>query len=121
MRCPTSSSARTPSPLRASPQLRSTEREYGFSLLACFEVIESPPGLERGPPSPQHSADTSRAAFALQLRRTEREYGFSLLACFEVIGLRRVIQQASGLRHTRAPPSVHAGTGARASEPAALR
>ena len=41
-------------------------------------------GLERGPPSPQHSADTSHSAFVLQLRRTEREYGLSLLANSEV-------------------------------------
>ncbi len=41
---------------------------------------------------------------AYRERRMEREYGFSLLACFEVIRLRWVLQQASGLRHTRAPP-----------------
>jgi hypothetical protein len=34
----------------------------------------------------------------------EREYGVSLLATFEPIRTRRVIEQASGLRHTRAPP-----------------
>jgi hypothetical protein len=49
------------------------------SWLALFDALAlhpaSTPGPERGPPSPQHSADTSRSASALQLRRTEREYG----------------------------------------------
>ena len=77
--------------LKSYAQVQSTaksEREYGFSLLACLEADSRT--LEQTEASGlRHTRAPTGGAFPQKLRsgskhaKSEREYGFSLLACLE--------------------------------------
>ena len=69
-----------------------------------FRTDSHPSCNPTGEWSPTHSRSTQRSRKSARRRLMEREYGVSLLATFEPIRTRLAIQQASGLRHTRAPP-----------------
>ena len=81
-----------------------------------------PLGGQSGEWSATHSRSTHRTRWNLTARRSSLfpHHGArvwrSLLACFAVIRSRWAVNQASGLRHTRAPPIAHAGT----SEPGSV-